>query len=423
MDKNQNQIENLKSENINQNLLDIKNYKSNSANEINNIIIIKELINSLKEKINTYEKQIKKLIDDKVKLQMDMNSIILQNLSLKKKNNSLKNNENSKEDDSLNLNNLNINFNPIDFNINENNQEKIILSSMIEINKKLVEQNKELKSQIDIFKSNIENYKKKMMEIKENKTANQKCKFCEEKKLELSKMASEKEEIFDSIKSLRKQLDELKLNEKIKKEKKKKQRTEKNESLPSIEQYFIVNNKFQLVDSNKNLWHMKKCMKFQEFKKKYEQANLSPDDLLKEFVESYEIKIDDDNMEENEYIEALNYTERSQEYEKKKYENKYMPPLPNMNSGANKKRNNKNIETNNDDDSEINGKNNINNEGKELNSNDININVDENDENKKEKEIIENKIEEKKSESNDNNANTNNEIKEETSFNLSDNTD
>ena len=390
MDKNQNQIENLISENINQNLLDIKNYKSNSANEINNII---------------------------------MNSIILQNLSLKKKNNSLKNNENSKEDDSLNLNNLNINFNPIDFNINENNQEKIILSSMIEINKKLVEQNKELKSQIDIFKSNIEIYKKKMMEIKENKTANQKCKFCEEKKLELSKMASEKEEIFNSIKSLRKQLDELKLNEKIKKEKKKKQRTEKNESLPSIEQYFIVNNKFQLVDSNKNLWHMKKCMKFQEFKKKYEQANLSPDDLLKEFVESYEIKIDDDNMEENEYIEALNYTERSQEYEKKKYENKYMPPLPNMNSGANKKRNNKNIETNNDDDSEINGKNNINNEGKELNSNDININVDENDENKKEKEIIENKIEEKKSESNDNNANTNNEIKEETSFNLSDNTD
>ncbi len=257
---------------------------------------------------------------------------------------------------------------------------------MIEINKKLVEQNKELKSQIDIFKSNIEIYKKKMMEIKENKTANQKCKFCEEKKLELSKMASEKEEIFNSIKSLRKQLDELKLNEKIKKEKKKKQRTEKNESLPSIEQYFIVNNKFQLVDSNKNLWHMKKCMKFQEFKKKYEQANLSPDDLLKEFVESYEIKIDDDNMEENEYIEALNYTERSQEYEKKKYENKYMPPLPNMSGGANKKRNNKNIEINNDDDSEINEKNNINNAEKELNSNDINSNIEENEENKKEEE-------------------------------------
>ena len=86
MDKNQNQLEKLISENLNQDLLDIKDDKSNAVNnEINNIIIIKELINSLKEKINIYEKQIKKLIDDKVKLQMDMNSIILQNLSLKKK--------------------------------------------------------------------------------------------------------------------------------------------------------------------------------------------------------------------------------------------------------------------------------------------------------------------------------------------------
>ena len=83
MDKNQNQLEKLISENLNQDLLDIKDDKSNAVNnEINNIIIIKELINSLKEKINIYEKQIKKLIDDKVKLQMDMNSIILQNLSL-----------------------------------------------------------------------------------------------------------------------------------------------------------------------------------------------------------------------------------------------------------------------------------------------------------------------------------------------------
>ena len=83
MAQNQNQIENLLSENINQDLLDIKNDKSNSANEINNVIIIKELINSLKEKINTYEKQIKKLIDDKVKLQMDISLyFILSILSL-----------------------------------------------------------------------------------------------------------------------------------------------------------------------------------------------------------------------------------------------------------------------------------------------------------------------------------------------------
>jgi len=414
-----NQVEKFISEKINQ---------ENVLNELNNVTIIKELINSLKEKINIYEKQIKKLIDDKVKLQMDMNSIILQNLSLKKKNNSIPNIENSKEEEAININTLNLTFSTNDIinnnnNNKNNNQENIILSSLININKKLLEQNKELKNQIDIFKSNIDIYKQKIISIKEN-NANKKCKFCEEKKLELIKMASEKEEIFNSIKSLRKQLDELKLNEKIKKEKKKKQKIEKNESLPNIEQYFIVNNKFQLVDSNKNLWHMKKCMKFQEFKKKYEKNNLSPDDLLKEFVETYEIKLDDDFNEENEFLEGLNSSERGNENQRKKYENKYMPPLPGMSNTSNKKKvSSENNELISNDNSEINENNNIN-----INSEDIqiNINENENEDNKNDMEKKEIKNEEKKNENNENNINLNNntnEIKEETSFNLSDNTD
>ena len=245
-------------------------------------------------------------------------------------------------------------------------------------------------------------------------------------------MASEKEEIFNSIKSLRKQLDELKLNEKIKKEKKKKQKIEKNESLPNIEQYFIVNNKFQLVDSNKNLWHMKKCMKFQEFKQKYEQANLSPDDLLKEFVETYEIKIDEEINEENEFNDENHFSEREHENSRKKYENKYMPPLPGMGGGANKKKIEENkIIDNINDDSEINRKNNninINNEEvKEINTGDINIDIkDDNENNKKENKDIKNdeiKNDNNENNLNNNNSNNTNEIKEETSFNLSDNTD
>ena len=353
---------------------------------------------------------------------MDMNSIILQNLSLKKKNNSIQKIENSKEEEIIDINKLNLALSSND--INNNNQEQIILSTIININKKLLEQNKELKSQIDIFKSNIDIYKQKIIELKENSIKKDfKCKFCEEKKLEISKMASEKEEIFNSIKSLRKQLDELKLNEKIKREKKRKQRIGKNESLPNIEQYFIVNNKFQLVDSNKNLWHMKKCMRFQDFKKKYEQANLSPDDLLKEFVETYEVKIDDENNEENEFMESFRSSENDRENERKKY----MPPLPGMGGSFNKKKNenNKNNDIiNNKDDIELNSDNNINNKNeKEINNEDIQININENEENNKDKETQEIKNEEKKSENNDNNINNPNEIKEETSFNLSDNTD
>ena len=154
-----NQVEKFISEKINQ---------ENVLNELNNVTIIKELINSLKEKINIYEKQIKKLIDDKVKLQMDMNSIILQNLSLKKKNNSIQNIENSKEEEAININTLNLTFSTNDIvnnNNKNNNQENIILSSLIDINKKLLEQNKELKKQKDIFKSNIDIYKQKIIEI------------------------------------------------------------------------------------------------------------------------------------------------------------------------------------------------------------------------------------------------------------------
>ena len=148
----------------NENLINLENQEP----EINNVLIIKDLISSLKEKITIYENQIKKLIDDKVKLQMDMNSMILQNLSLKK------NNEN---ENLLNNNDAN--------NINNG-----ILQSLIDINQKLLSQNKELKSQLDIYKSNLDKCINK----------DTKCKFCEEKKLELIKMASEKEEIYNSIK-------------------------------------------------------------------------------------------------------------------------------------------------------------------------------------------------------------------------------
>ena len=53
--------------------------------------------------------------------------------------------------------------------------------------------------------------------------------------MELNKMAEQKKEIFSSITSLIKKLDELKMSEQIKKEKKKKrEKIKKTESLPYI---------------------------------------------------------------------------------------------------------------------------------------------------------------------------------------------
>ena len=342
MDKIQNKGGKMFSEELAEDLINIKEekdlIKSLPSSDISPIITIKELINSLKEKINTYEKQIKKLIDDKVKLQMEMNEMILQNLQSKKKNININENINNKENSS-DINNKDL------INNLEKDQNKIIVSSLIDINQKLIEQNKELKEQIDIYKNNLEIYKEKIKDFKNNKNVNSnnsvaKCQFCEEKKLELNKMEEEKKEIVSSITSLRNQLEELKYSEKLKKDKKKKrEKIRKTESLPNIEQYFILNNKFQLVDSDKNLWHMKKCLKFQEFKKKFEGKNISSDDILKDFVDAYDSKIEEEKSEENDYLEALNMSaNESEDTEKKRNENKYMPPLPGMSNNSKKKR-------------------------------------------------------------------------------------
>jgi len=406
----------------NEELINIKEekdlIKSLPSSEINPIISIKDLINALKEKINVYEKQIKKLIDDKVKLQMDMNEMILQNLQSKKKAN---NNENiNNKENSIDLNNLDLSKNF------EKEQNKIIISSLADINKKLLEQNKELKEQIEIFKNNLETYKKKMEEFKNNKNNNSniakdKCPFCEEKKLKLIKVEEEKEEIYSTITSLRKQIDEIKLNEKLKKEKKnKREKIKKTESLPNIEQYFILNNKFQLVDSDKDLWHMKKCLKFQEFKKSFAGKNISPEDILKEFVDEYDSKNEEERSDDDRnYMEALNMSaNESEDYDHK---NKYLPPLPSTANNSKKKNNNKNNESDN-------GKN-----IQEINNSDIQINFDETEKNKKEEENSNDKVknEEKKNDNNigNSNGNSNSNLmnnmneKEETSFNLSDNTD
>ena len=107
----------------------------------------------------------------------------------------------------------------------------------------------------------------------------------------------------------------------IKKKKDKKEKINKSESLPNIEQYFILNNKFQLVDSDRNLWHMKKCRKFQEFKDKNKSIYKSSEDILKAFVDTYENKSDDEG-EEEENKNNINNNEPKKNNNKEKEENK-----------------------------------------------------------------------------------------------------
>jgi hypothetical protein len=276
---------------------DLTKYLQKSKENL--IIVIKELIKYFKEKISEYEKQITKLNDDKDELQTKINEMIFQYLRAKEKyannNNNIENAD--KTEKCVDLKNF--------FDIiknNEKEEDKIIESSLIYVNRKLIEQNKELKEQLEIFKNilDIDNKNKNSFEI--NKFENNiNTVSYEENKEEFSKI--EKEKISPTILSLLKQLAEYKKSEKIKKDRKKKknEKLDKTSNLPNIEQYFIFNNKFQLVDSEKNLYHMRKCYKFQEFKKNYKAANNSSEkdeNILIEFVDLY-LKDDEEKDEEN----------------------------------------------------------------------------------------------------------------------------
>ena len=265
--------------------------RTNDNNNDYSNMSLNELIISLKEKLKLYESEIVKLIDERLKMQVEINNLQLENMKLKK------NNENI-------------------------NKEEIVDNRLIEINAEIIKQNENLKNELDnlnkniqIQKSNLENNNK----IKEDKVY---CSNCNIKDKELEKLKNEKEEICLSINDLKKQLEELKGNEKkTKKKKDKKEKINKSESLPNIEQYFILNNKFQLVDSDRNLWHMKKCRKFQEFKDKNKSIYKSSEDILKAFVDTYENKSDDEG-EEEENKNNINNNEPKKNNNKEKEENK-----------------------------------------------------------------------------------------------------
>ena len=199
-------------------LINMKSVSFEESKRTNNCdysnMSLNELIISLKEKLKLYESEIVKLIDERLKMQVEINNLQLENMKLKK------NNENI-------------------------NKEEIVDNRLIEINAEIIKQNENLKNELDnlnkniqIQKSNLENNNK----IKEDKVY---CSNCNIKDKELEKLKNEKEEICLSINDLKKQLEELKGNEKkIKKKKDKKEKINKSESLPNIEQYFILNNKF-----------------------------------------------------------------------------------------------------------------------------------------------------------------------------------
>ena len=63
-----------------------------------------------------------------------------------------------------------------------------------------------------------------------------------------------------------------------------------NSSLPQPEKYFIMNNKYYIIDKERNLYTLSKCTKYEEFKEKmYNEGKCTggDNDLLMQFINIY----------------------------------------------------------------------------------------------------------------------------------------
>lgn len=245
---------------------------------------LQELITALKDKISIYESEIQSLIDEKLRMQIEINNLQLINRRNKDPNN---------------------NVLVAETQLTEN--------PLIELNKQMTNESAGLKKELNVLSQSINKQKELISSPKfVSSFKNEKCAGCEAKTEQLNKLSEEKVEICAAIQDLKTQLEEMKKAQSANEKKEKKSKNKKNksiintnESLPNIEQYFILNNKFQLVDSNRNLWHMKKCQKFQQFKEDKKKEYSTEDEILMAFVNQYDNKGEEDPSRQEEIKKAI----------------------------------------------------------------------------------------------------------------------
>ena len=77
-----------------------------------------------------------------------------------------------------------------------------------------------------------------------------------------------------------------------------------NVGLPNIENFFLQKDKVFLVDCDKNVWHLKKCKRFENIQNKFNKnENFNKEEILNEFLEFYQ------NNSENKIKNQVNENE------------------------------------------------------------------------------------------------------------------
>ncbi len=122
----------------------------------------------------------------------------------------------------------------------------------------------------------------------------------------------EKEEMHEEIANLKKEIYSLmELLKKSEEEKDLSLNEADISNIPPIDYFFKLKNKIILVDINKDLWHLKKCSEYEEYKKNNENKYSSKEECFENFIEYYQ------NMETNEVDDGEEQVNNNKEENKK----------------------------------------------------------------------------------------------------------
>ena len=147
--------------------------------------------------------------------------------------------------------------------------------------KELQAKEKALQSQLDEL---IEEKVTGQIKINELQKETVRCENCERMNKQIQSYLNIKKDLLSEIKNLN---DEIKtLSTRVSTQ----ENLDQNSPLPQPEKYFIMNNKYYIIDKERNLYTLSKCTKYEEFKEKiYKEGKCIGDDndLLMQFINIY----------------------------------------------------------------------------------------------------------------------------------------
>jgi hypothetical protein len=315
-----------------------------------------EIVSSLKDKLQIYEEEIRSLLDEKVQMQVTINNLQIQSYNSNKKSlsvsqNKLSNSLTKSNESALELNKhymqeasgLKKELKTLDNHIQK---QKNLLEQNYSILEETVENNDELQTNNNLVEKlnssnniNTSNNNKNMTTIYEgNKAAEvNEINFLNSQKdlinAEINKMKQELMALMEMQNGLVSgmQAEDVPGNNLSEVEQGNHSQQEENlclnnnentnvqnsshfsnqnqflgtqqTGLPNIETFFVLNSKVLLVDSEKNLWHLEKCKKFEKYSA--ERESMSKEEIFAGFIEYYQNLPKHNNKEEIEKGEDL----------------------------------------------------------------------------------------------------------------------